>query len=102
MKRVLGLCLAATLAAAIPALAAVDCSRAKTNSEKLLCSNSRLAAADQRMALAFREAINRGIRPEVLMESQRTWIHEVRDVCNDVECMLRAYEERTFELQDLH
>ena len=47
--------LAITLALAVPApvLAAVDCSRAKSNAEKLLCSNSRLARADDRMALAF-------------------------------------------------
>jgi uncharacterized protein len=102
MKRALILCIAAALAAPLPALAAIDCSRARTNSEKLLCSNSRLAAADQRMAFAFREAINRGIKPEVLMESQRNWIRDARDVCNDVECMLRAYEDRTSELQDLH
>ena len=78
MKRALCLCIAAALAAPVPALAAIDCSRARTNSEKLLCSNSRLAAADQRMAFAFREAINRGIKPEVLMESQRTWIRDAR------------------------
>jgi len=89
------------LALAAPVFAAVDCSRAKTNSEKLLCSNSRLASADQRMASAFRAAIKRGIQPEVLMESQRSWMHDVRDVCNDVECMLRAYETRTSELEDL-
>ena len=100
MNRLLFLPLAIALAAPAPLPAAIDCSRAKTNSDKLLCSNSRLQRADQRMALAFREAINRGVKPELLMESQRTWMHDVRDVCNDVECMLRAYEERTSELED--
>jgi len=37
----------------------------------------------------------------VLMDSQRSWIHDVRDVCNDVECMLKAYDERTLELKEL-
>ena len=100
MNRLLFLLLAIALAAPAPLLAAIDCSRAKTNTEKLLCSNSRLQRADQRMALAFREAINRGVKPELLMESQRTWMHDVRDVCNDVECMLKAYDERTSELED--
>lgn len=95
------LCVAIVLGFAVPALAAVDCSRAKTNSEKLLCSNSRLSAADQRMASAFHAAIKRGIPPQVLMDSQGAWIHDVRDVCNDVECMLKAYEERTSEIKDL-
>ncbi len=92
--------LAITLALAVPApvLAALDCSRAKSNAEKLLCSNSRLAYADERMALAFRRAIHRGADPRMLMEAQRAWIRDARDVCNDVECMLNAYEERISDL----
>jgi len=92
--------LAASLALAIPAplLAALDCSRARTNTEKLLCSNSRLAEADDRLALAFRGAIRRGADPKTLMEEQRAWNRDVRDICNDVECMLKAYEERISDL----
>ncbi len=90
--------LACALPVAVPA--ATDCSRAKTNTEKLLCSNSRLAEADQRMAFAFREAINRGVRPDVLMETQRAWMRDERDVCNDVDCMLNAYEARISDLEN--
>ena len=86
------------LAVPAPALAAPDCSRAKTNVEKLLCSNSRLAEADERLAFAFRGAIRRGAEPKALMEAQGLWIREARDVCNDVECMLKAYEERISDL----
>ena len=82
----------------VTALAALDCSRAKTNSEKMLCSNSRLAAADERLAYAFRGAIHRGADPKELMESQRVWVRESRDVCNDAECMLKAYQERISDL----
>lgn len=91
---------AITIALAVPApvLAALDCSRAKSNAEKLLCSNPRLAEADDRLALAFRGAIHRGADPKELMESQRVWVHDARDICNDVECMLKAYEERASDL----
>jgi uncharacterized protein len=94
--------LAITFALAVPApvMAALDCSRAKTNVEKLLCSNPRLAEADDRMALAFRGAIRRGADPKMLMETQRAWIHDARDVCNDVECILKAYEERISDLDN--
>ncbi len=88
----------AALSAQAPA--AIDCSRAKTNSEKLLCSNSRLMKAEEHMAFAFREAIKRGAKPQALMESQRVWIRDVRDVCIDVECMLRAHEQRRSELDN--
>ena len=94
--------LAIIIALAVPApvLAALDCSRAKSNAEKLLCSNSRLAEADERMALAFRGAIRRGADPRMLMEAHRVWIHDARDVCNDVECILKAYEERISDLDN--
>ncbi len=92
-----------SLALGVPAsaLAALDCSRAKTNTEKLLCSNPRLAEADDRMALAYRGAMHRGADPRTLLETQRVWIDDARDVCNDVECMLKAYEERISDLDNL-
>ena len=88
------------LTAPVCAFAALDCSRAKSNVEKMLCSNSRLAEADERLAFAFRGAIHRGADPKVLMDSQRAWTHDARDVCNDVECMLKAYEERISDLDN--
>jgi uncharacterized protein len=87
-------------AAPDPAAAALDCSRARSNADKMLCSNSRLAMADERMAYAFREAIRRGADPSALMQSQRRWTTEIRDACNGVECMLKAYEDRTAELEN--
>ena len=80
------------------AQAVLDCSRARTNTEKMLCSNTRLAEADERLAFVFRGAIRRGADPKELMEAQRVWIRDARDICNDVECMLRAYEERISDL----
>ena len=95
-RAVLGFLVALMLPAS--ALAALDCSRAKTNAEKMLCSNSRLAEADERLAFAFRSAIHRGADPRTLMDAQRVWVRDARDVCNDVECMLKAYEERISDL----
>lgn len=100
MNALVVLAITIALAVAAPVLAALDCSRAKTNVEKLLCSNPRLAKADQRMSLAFRGAIHRGADPRMLMEAQRAWIDDARDVCNDVPCMLKAYEERISDLDN--
>lgn len=81
------------------AQAAIDCSRARSNAEKMLCSNTRLSEADDRMARVFRQAIHHGADPATLMESQRKWLSEVRDSCNDVECMLKAYADRIADLE---
>jgi uncharacterized protein len=90
------------LAAGVPgaAFAAIDCARASSNAEKLICSSSRLGMAEEMMARAFREAIHRGRDPRELMQSQRKWMKEERDACNDVDCMLKAYEERVLDLEN--
>lgn len=88
------------LLVAAPAYAAIDCSRARSNAEKMICSNSRLMRADEELAYAWREAIRRGVDPEALRESQHAWLRDVRDACNDVECMLQAYRDRTADLEN--
>ncbi len=93
--------IAIMLATPVPVAAALDCSRARSNAEKMVCSNSRLAMAEERMAYAFREAIRHGADPSMLMQTQRLWTSEIRDACNEAECMLKAYEDRTAELENL-
>ena len=100
MRNMFFAAIAITLAAPVPAAAALDCSRTKSNAEKMVCSNSRLALAEERMAYAFRGAIRRGAEPSALMQTQRRWTSEIRDACNEVECMLKAYEDRTAELEN--
>jgi len=97
--RVPGLAALLLALASTPAAAVIDCSRATSNAEKLLCSNSRLMKADEQMAYAYRQAIRRGSDPQELMESQRKWLRESRDPCNEVDCMLRAYEDRIADLE---
>jgi uncharacterized protein len=76
-----------------------DCSKPKSPIEMLLCSNDRLSAAETLMALAFRDAFYRTEDKEKLREDQERWTRTVRDVCNDVPCLLKAYRDRTDELQ---
>ncbi len=82
-------------------VAAVDCGRAKGNVDKLVCFNSRAAAAEERMAMAFHHALQRGVSPEVLRKTQLSWKEKVRDVCVDVSCLVLAHEERIAELYEL-
>ena len=81
--------------------AAVDCARAKQNVDKLVCFNSRASAAEERMAVAFHHALQRGVSPDVLRQTQRSWKEKVRDICGDVECLVVAHEERIAELYEL-
>lgn len=97
MKTVL--VLVACLASCGPALAVTDCSRATTSVDRLLCSSDRLARADQLMAIAFRDAFNRAEDREALLTEQERWRTQVRDACNDIPCLMRAYEDRTSALE---
>ena len=80
------------------AWAAIDCSRAKTNADLMICSNSKLAAAQEDMAWTFRQALQRGVDQSLLRDSQRSWYHNDRNSCNDAPCLLKAFEERSAEL----
>jgi uncharacterized protein len=100
MKTILAVTVAAAaLLAGLPAPGAIDCSRARSGVDRLLCSSDRVARADQIMALAFREAFHRTDRREALLAEQERWRKQVRDACNDVPCLMRAYEDRTSELE---
>lgn len=89
----------AMLCAAAPAPAITDCSRPRSNIDRLLCSNDKLSVADQLMAYAFRAAFYRAQDKEALIEDQERWKTTVRDACNDVPCLLRAYQDRASELE---
>jgi uncharacterized protein len=82
------------------AKAVIDCSKAASNADRLVCSNNRLADAEERMAIAFRDAMRRGVDRDKLVGTQREWKANVRDVCNDVDCLMRAYEDRAAELDN--
>jgi uncharacterized protein len=99
MKHAPRLALCTLILAGSAGWAATDCSRAKTGVERLLCSSDRAARADQLMAVAFRDAFHRTERREDLLADQERWRKTVRDACNDVPCLMRAYEDRTSELE---
>lgn len=100
MKRMLACLLAIALSPwAFPVAAVTDCSKAKTNIDRLMCSSDKVTVADQLMAVAFRGAYYRTQDKEALVKEQEEWRKNVRDACNDVPCLLDAYQRRTSELE---
>ncbi|MGH8677003.1 MAG: hypothetical protein ACREUQ_01465 [Burkholderiales bacterium] len=53
------------------------------------------------MAIAYRQALLRGVNPGKLRNTQIEWKINVRDACNDVACLRRAYEQRAGDLDNL-
>lgn len=86
----------------VPGFAAQDCGRPKTVYERIVCSNDRVSEAHERFAFAYfnhyRRAMNDELR-DAIRRGQREWELTVRDACMDVPCLLKAFEERTLELE---
>ncbi len=81
-------------------MAAVDCSRAKENLDKLICSNSRLSLAEEQMAASYHAAMRRGVDLQMLQSTHIEWYEQVRNACNDVPCLLRAFDDRSADLDN--
>ena len=98
MRKIL---LLVTLLGAPTVWAVTDCSKARSSVEKMLCSSQRAAEADQKMALAFRRAFARTANRDQLIGEQKIWQASERDLCADVACLLKVYEQRIGDLEDL-
>ena len=98
MKMLAGWVLATAVYAA-PCAALTDCSKPKTKIDWMLCSNERATVEEQRMALAFRDAMNRTEDRRKLLDDQKEWGDHVRDACNEIACLIKAYQVRALELE---
>lgn len=78
--------------------ASFDCRKAKTEVEKLICSNEELSKLDESLNEAYLRTLHRtDIRQETI-KSQRQWLEYERNACQDVVCIKNAYETRIREL----
>jgi hypothetical protein len=75
-----------------------DCAKASLPTEQLICTNDALSTLDVRMASLYSSALARTADKEALKKVQRSWLKTRRDVCPDVACLQRAYQERITEL----
>jgi hypothetical protein len=76
------------------------CALERTEADWLVCANSELAAADQRMKRAYDAAIAGGVDPEILGRQQEAW-REVRDRAPDGRALRELYSRRIEDLESL-
>jgi hypothetical protein len=67
---------------------AFNCEKAATDVERLICSSKELAAMDVQLSKLVKSADNN------TQNVQKTWLKEVRNVCNDLSCLLSVYRDR--------
>ncbi|WP_147330347.1 MULTISPECIES: lysozyme inhibitor LprI family protein [unclassified Duganella] len=79
----------------------VDCRKANSRVEHLICGTPELTTADANMALAYQAALRQTRDKDALMGFQGDWLKYNRDRCSDVDCLRRSYRERLDNLQDV-
>ncbi len=73
--------------------ASFDCSKASTQVERLICADPTLSDLDDRLAQAYRAAAGRP-GADAVRAGQRRWLKEVRNRCQDISCLMEAYNAR--------
>ena len=62
-----------TISTAVIISPSFDCSKASSTSERLICSNSELAAADNQLMQVYKESLIRSADKDALKKSQNMW-----------------------------
>lgn len=81
-----------------PVKPSFDCNKASSTAEKLICSSSQLSMLDVQLNGVFKQAVANAGDPKQVLALQKAWIKNVRGLCNDVECMTKAYQQRLDQL----
>ena len=77
--------------------ASFDCTAPGTPAERIVCSDSQLAALDVRMAQMYQQGLNLVTDKNEFSGQQRQWLSE-RNTCSDKPCLATSYDERIKEL----
>lgn len=81
-----------------PITASFDCAKARSNQEKLICSDRDLARLDIELSAAYRKAREAAADPKALQTEQIEWLKSLRGACSDAACLTQAYKGRLAQL----
>lgn len=81
--------------------AGFDCSKAKSPTEKTICSTTSLSDLDEILVLSFNKAVAGSADAKALKTAQQTWL-KTREACaSNGACITKAYTSRLSELINL-
>ena len=76
-----------------------DCAQAVGRAEHLVCEDALLSLLDRELAQAISDAERKVADPTALLRDQDDWRARVRDACQTLPCLERAYAQRTAGLR---
>lgn len=76
--------------------ASIDCRKAITSIEKLVCSDQRLSELDEVLTLRYEESLSKSNLPgrNRLRNEQKKWLRDQRGNCSNIDCLKDLYEKR--------
>lgn len=80
--------------------AGLDCAKADSSVEKIICTNSSLSKQDGALSRLYSWVLEEApsvTKPKIIA-SQKAWIAQKRDVCTNAECLSEVYGARIKEL----
>lgn len=100
MSRLLFLLLLAVTLPNTSCAASFDCTKAGTDQEKMICSDSTLSSLDGKLAKTYKSALLETANTQVgeIQASQKEWLRDVRNICTSKPCLVQAYEKRILQL----
>lgn len=80
--------------------ASFDCTKAATEQEKMICSDSTLSSLDDKLANTYKSALQETTNTKAaeIQASQKEWLRNVRNNCTSKPCLVQAYEKRILQL----
>lgn len=101
MKILPALILATLFCTSTSYAAGFDCSKAKSATEKTICSTTSLSDLDEILVLSFNKAVAGSADVKALKTAQQAWL-KTREACSSkVDCITQAYTTRISELINL-
>ena len=85
------------LLATTASAASFDCTKAKTETERTICSNENLSSLDETLNEKYEQELTRENAAKSIRAAQKAWL-EVRNRCRDSTCLEEKYEQRIADL----
>ena len=88
----------------ISCAASFDCTKAGTDQEKVICSDSTLSSLDDKLAKKYKSALLEAAnttKAAEIQSSQKLWLQNARNNCTSKPCLVQAYEKQIVQLTSL-
>lgn len=101
MKLKLSLLVFTALLSSYSYAAGFDCSKAKSTTEKTICSTASLSDLDEILVLSFKKALAGSSDAQALKGAQQAWLKTRESCASNIDCITKTYTTRINELVGL-